>query len=88
MDGVRIVAAALKRGDLVYSAPPPARHHTLMHEVDRQFGDKHQPFTPDEQGFLGSDGEFYDRRKAAKLALLAEQATAVLNGRLYSEDLW
>lgn len=88
MTELRIVAAALKRGGLVFSAPPPSRHHTLMHEADRLFGDRHEPFKPDEQGFVGSDGLFYDRKKAAKIALLAGQVAAVLNGRLFSEDLW
>tara|TARA_R110000851_G_C13102466_1_gene568901 strand:- start:32224 stop:32493 length:270 start_codon:yes stop_codon:yes gene_type:complete len=86
---IRIVAAALKRGDLVYSSPPPARHHTLLHEVDRQFGDKHLPFTPDEQGFLGSDGLFYGREAAARIAVLSEQCIEPQYGRqLFSEDLW
>lgn len=85
---VQIVAAAIERDGTIFSSPPPARHHTLMRAMDRMFGDKHNPFTPDEQGFLGSDGRFYRREKAAKIALLAGQVASVLNGRLYSEDLW
>lgn len=86
---VRIVSAALKRGDLIFSAPPPARHHTLMHEADRLFGAQHQPFLPDEQGFLGSDGKFYDREDAGMIAILADQLQELRYGReLYSEDLW
>lgn len=85
---LRIVAAAIERDGTAFSSPPPARHHTIMRAMDRLFGDRHEPFKPDEQGFLGSDGRFYRREKAAKIALLAGQVTAVLNGRLYSEDLW
>lgn len=89
MSGLRIVAAALKRGSIVFSALPPARHHTLMHEADRIFGDKHQPFLPDEQGFLACDGAFYGREDAARIAVLAEQVVEPRYGReLYSEDLW
>ncbi len=85
---LRIVAAALKRGDLIFSAPPPARHHTLMIEIDKLFGDKHDPFMPDEQGFLGSDGQFYDRVAARKLAYVAGQIGELWAKELFSEDLW
>lgn len=87
---VRIVAAALKRGTLIFSAPRPARHHTLMHEVDRLFGSKHKPFTPREQGFIGSDGRFYSRRSAKLLAYAAGQITSIAepSTELFSEDLW
>lgn len=88
-DTIRIVAAALKRDGVVFSAPPPARHHTLLHELDRIFGDKHAPFRPDEQGFVGTDGRFYGREEAARIAVLAEQVQEPRYGReLYSEDLW
>lgn len=87
---LRIVAAALKRGELIFSAPPPARHHTLMHEADRLFGDQHQPFLPGEQGFLASDGKFYGRKGAYYLAYDAGQLKAHKVGpkELFSEDLW
>ena len=84
---LRIVAAAIEREGTIFSSPPPARHHTLMRAMDRLFGDKHNPFTPDEQGFLGSDGRFYRREKAAKIALLAGQVSSVLNGRLSMRDV-
>lgn len=89
MSGLTIVAAALRRGELILSSVPPARHHTLMHEADRVFGSKHQPFMPAEQGFIGSDGAFYDRESAARIAVLAGQTDEPRYGReLYSEDLW
>lgn len=85
----RIVAADLKRESLILSAPPPARHHTLMHSADLLFGNAHHPFKPDEQGFLGSDGIFYGREEAARIAVLTEQIESPTYGReLYSEDLW
>lgn len=87
---VLIVSAAIKRAGLIFSAPPPARHHTLMHDVDRYFGDSHAPFLPDEQGFLGSDGNFYSRSEAMYVAVTGGQITAGKFGgaELYSEDLW
>ncbi len=87
---VTIVAAALKRGDLIFSAPPPVRHHTLMHDVDRYFGDSHQLFLPSEQGFLGSDGRFYSRPDAMYIAVTGGQIVGGKFGGtdLYSEDLW
>lgn len=85
---LRIVAAALKRGSLIFSSPPPARHHTLLHEVDRLFGDKHEIFGPGEQGFLGSDGQFYGRISAKALARDAGQVGTTMSDELFSEDLW
>ena len=86
---LRIISAALKRGDLIFSAPPPARHGTLMREADRLFGDRHQPFLPGEQGFIGNNGLFYDRDTAGTIALAAGQTDALEWGTdLYSEDLW
>lgn len=85
---VRIVAAALKRGDLIFSAPPPARHHTLLHAVDRLFGDKHEIFLPAEQGFLASNGRFYQRVRAKEIAGDAGQIGSTASDELFSEDLW
>lgn len=84
-----IVAAALKRGNLVYSAPRPARHGDVMRLVDETHGDMHEPFLPDEQGFLTSAGRFVNRRLATSIAVRAEQ---IIDPQwppdLYSEDLW
>jgi len=84
---VRIVAAACRRGDLVLSLPPPARHHTIMHALDAQMID---PMVyPDDQGFLTSEGAFVGRRDAARIAVAAGQVAAPKWGPdLFSEDLW
>lgn len=87
---MKIVAAALKRGTLIFSAPPPARHHTLLHEVDRLFGSSHDVFGPDEQGFITDNGQFYSRADAKMIAIDAGQLNNTTFGGkdLYSEDLW
>lgn len=84
-----IVAAALKRGELVYSIPRPARHGDIMRLVDENHGESHRPFLPDEQGFLTSEGKFVSRRRAAAIAIDEGQITDTQWGdELYSEDLW
>lgn len=71
---------------LIISAPPPARHHTLLHPMGGRVGF----IGPDEQGFLASDGRFYGRIGAAQIALTAGQITELKFNPydLFSEDLW
>ena len=84
----RIAGAAILIGDLVITMPPPARHHTILHEMDRQGLDPLQGI-PDRQGFVTDTGRFVRRREAAALAIEAAQITEPQWGaELYSEDLW
>ena len=87
---IRIVAAAIRVGPMIISAPPPARHHTLMHAFWAH--DNESCINPKDQGFLTSEGKFVGREEAKKIALAAEQ---VLPGQgherhteLFSEDLF
>ena len=82
----RIVAAALRVGSLTISAPPPARHHTLlnaMYDLGRMIG-------PDHQGFITSSGRYVGREEALKIALAARHTDApkYQPHQLFSEDLW
>jgi hypothetical protein len=81
-----VAAAAVKRSTGVYSLPPPARHHHIIHKLyDEGF-----PQGPDEvQGFLLSDGTFVDRVQAGQIALACQQIPRLRwPPNLYSEDLW
>ncbi len=85
---VTIVAAALKHGALTLSAPPPARHHTLLRAAA---GAGLPLIGPDYQGFITSAGTYVDRREAAQIAIDAGQTNeATMHNRhmLFSEDLW
>ena len=86
----RIVAAALKVGSMIISAPPPARHHTLLHAVFNTYGKRGPMIKATDQGFLTSDGRFVDRDEGAKIAIDAEQIikTKFQPNHLFSEDLW
>jgi len=85
----KVVAVAVRRNGLIYTAPPPARHGDVIRLVDEGHGQQHAPFLPDEQGFLTSTGRFLGRVGAAALAISAGQISATKWGReLYSEDLW
>jgi len=74
--------------DVVISAPPPARHHNLLHTV-LAIGHRRGANC---QGFLLSDGSFADRRTAWDVAEAASQllsrAPTGSHGTLFSEDLW
>lgn len=74
---------------LIVTAPPPARHHTLMHPTTTYTGVRTKP---EDQGFLTSDGEFVSREEAFMIATIAGQEfidhPSRINGVLYSEDLW
>jgi hypothetical protein len=89
----RIVAAALKIGrNVVASMPPPARHHTIMHELfDLTGGNRLSAVSPDAQGFLTDTGRFVGREEAWQIARAAghiKPKDYVTTGRLFSEDLW
>lgn len=84
----RIAGAAILIGDLVITMPPPARHHTILHEMDRQGLDPLQGI-PDRQGFVTDTGRFVRRTDAAAIAIKAGQITETRWGpELFSEDLW
>lgn len=86
-EDLRIVSAACRRGDLIFSLPPPNRHHHILRKMS-EFMPGHI-VQPDDQGFLINTGEFVRRGAAMTIALMAEQ---VINPKplreLYSEDLW
>ncbi len=81
-----ITAAAIRRNGLIFSIPPPARHHHIIAEmakvgVPNSIGD--------EQGFTNSRGAFVDRELAGDIALADGQITSLQwPPRLFSEDLW
>lgn len=74
---------------LTISAPPPARHHTLMHPMTDHASSR---IGPDDQGFLTSTGRYVDREEAMRIVRRSGQPhRADLSDdadTLYSEDLW
>jgi hypothetical protein len=73
---------------LVVSAPPPARHFTLMHPLPE--GLQSRPF--EDQGFLTSTGRYVGREEGLQVALASGQPMIDHPSRhatlLFSEDLW
>lgn len=86
-----IVSAALKFGDLIISAPPPARHHTLINGLGLATGIPRLT-NMDDQGFLTNKGTFVNRLEAKQIAIangqLVPDSCVVQGDELYSEDLW
>lgn len=74
---------------MTVSAPPPARHGSLLHPL-HELGIKHHH--PDDQGFLTSKGRFVGRVQGLKIALASGQPMIDHPSRhateLFSEDLW
>lgn len=85
----KIVAAARRIDGLTVTLPPPARHHSILHPLNRLIGARHARFV--EQGFITDAGRYVDRQDAAMIACAAGQTTPckmVVSDRLFSEDLW
>lgn len=83
-----ITTAAIKLGKLIISLPRPFRHPDIAMEVSHQFCEL-VGYTPENQGFLTSEGEFVTRKQAFEIAkeagqLIGHQET----NELYTEDLW
>lgn len=84
----RIAAAAMRIGNLVVSMPQPARHHTILWELDRLGID---PFiAPDDQGFVTDLGRFVDREEACQIARDRGQIKHKTGPEhiLFSECMW
>lgn len=73
-----IISVALKRDELIYSLPKPARHHDVIKAMV-EAGIAETIDSSFEQGFLTVKG-FMNRVEAAKFV---GQST-----KLFSEDLW
>ena len=88
---LRIVAAALRRklNNIVYSLPPPARHHTIMHALVHDGVECNNRF---DQGFVTNEGNFVGRIQAMDIARinnqLLDRAPTGPPNTLFSEDVW
>ncbi len=87
-----IIAVALRAentmygGDLIISAPPPARHFTLLHGMSHYVSAARGW----EQGFITSGGVFVDREEALLIARAYRQIKEKHGPAniLFSEDMW
>ena len=72
---------------LIVSAPPPARHFTLMHPIWEAYS-----VSIEDQGFLTSTGRYVGREEGLKIAVASGQQMIDHPSRndkeLFSEDLW
>lgn len=74
---------------MTVTAPPPARHHTLLHPLYDYIG---RDVPSVDQGFITSTGRFVDREEGLRIALASGQPMIDHPSRhdrlLFSEDLW
>lgn len=84
-----ITAAALLYDGTIYSAPPPARHHTVIRMMADQ-GLPNEAMCLRNQGFVTSTGRFVDRYEGARIARAAGQIIREPTppDMLTSEDVW
>jgi len=85
-DEQRIVAAAIKQGNVICSVPAPGRHC----DVIRTMAHAGFPIPINGlQGFLTDEGQFVERRVALGIAECARQLLPGKgHGELFSEDVW
>lgn len=93
----RIVAAAIKIGDVVCHVQRPGRHHDVFAAMDGAgFRDR---IGPDQQGFITNTGRFVAREVARQIAIEANQLIKSdkdnagvpivrQHNQLFSEDVW
>ena len=84
----RIVAVAVRVGEAIFTQPPPAAHHTLIHKL-ADMG--HDTFVgPSDQGYLTSEGKFVSCELALDIAVRAGQIAKPKSQRrqLFPQDLW
>lgn len=87
MTDERIVAAAIRLSDgQVLWLPPPARHHTVLHQAV-EFG---YDIKRNHQGFVTDDGHYVGRFTACTIATAAGQLIRKTGpaDMLFSEDVW
>ncbi len=88
-DELRVIAAAIRIKDRVYSLPQPARHHDVISDMRCNQGVRGKQDQTWEQGFVLNDGQFVNRKQAAYIARRNAQIAALKwPPNLYSEDLW
>jgi hypothetical protein len=91
MPDERIIAAAVRAGNVTLSMPPPARHHDIVNTLCGTLGmpEMTRYAHPQDQGFLTDQGRFVGRKEAFGIATVAGQLKKPSSMReLYTEDLW
>ena len=87
-----ITHVAIRFQGKVYSLPPPNRHHDVIRLIVEQTGVKYVDAHGDDQGFLASDGLYWRREDALRIARECGQlkpgGLGEKLGELYSEDVW
>lgn len=88
----RIISVAVKIEQMIFSLPPPARHHDVLHMMaDNILKTEQGPKW--EQGFLTCSGRFVSREAGVVIARFAGQLNIIRpktspEWQLFSEDLW
>lgn len=84
---MRVVAAAIKDGDVICSLARPKRHHDIIAAMIES--GRPAPITGT-QGFILDDGTFVTRELGYEVARTARQIKKKHgpDGVLFSEDMW
>lgn len=88
-DIISITHVAIRTKDeVVWSLPPPNRHHDVINLIYESIGDGKMVLG--EQGFLVNSSEFVDRVDGLRIAKNANQLIRKTfpENELFSEDLW
>jgi len=88
---MRILTAAVKTSDdVIHILPRPKRHADIVHALWQAKEYKSTIIiAKGEQGFFADDGNFYNRKEAAKIAVDSGQINKLeYPPTLFSEDMW
>lgn len=86
-----ITHVAIRFNGIVYSLPPPNRHHNIIWKIVEETGATHVDSHGDDQGFLDSAGNYLTRKEALDNARFNGQLRddrPIWNDELFSENLW
>jgi hypothetical protein len=87
----KVIAAAVRIGDVTLSMPPPARHWNIVNTLcgTLETPERTRYARPEDQGFLTDQARFVSRKEAMGIALVAGQLKKPpMFQELFTEDLW
>lgn len=91
MKRTKIIAAAIRYGDDIYTLPPPNRHHHIINHIVKLTGVNYIEYLPDDEGFIDENNNYLTRQQALVSAMINNQIldmNKIYAQELCSENLW
>ena len=91
MERTKIIAAAIRYGDDIYTLPPPNRHHHIINHIAKLTEVNYIDTLPDDEGFIDENNNYLTRQQALVSAMINNQIldmNKIYAEELCSENLW